>query len=247
MSVFYVDTHCHLDLVQNIQLQVPFEDRQPIKTITVTNAPNFFSPNKELFKDAKNIRVALGFHPELSTQFASHLDVFFTEIDKAKYIGEIGLDGSARFRQTFPLQLEIFEKILDQISSMSDKILTVHTRGAAPEVLRLLKEYNIPMINKVIFHWFSGDLKTLQEAANAGVYFSVNHKMLQSKNGIEILKNIPRNLLLTETDAPFTFDSAIKTRLASLELTCKQISETFGVKEEIVRSEIWDNFRTLLK
>lgn len=60
MTNYYIDAHCHLDLFDNIQSQVEFEDSQSIKTITVTNAPSFFKPNTVLFEKSKNIRVGLG-------------------------------------------------------------------------------------------------------------------------------------------------------------------------------------------
>ena len=43
--------------------------------------------------------------------------------------------------------------------------------------------------------------------------------MVNSKKGKEIIMSIPSDLLLTETDAPFTFDNNIKSRLESLKAT----------------------------
>src|SRR5262249_4656507 len=37
-----------------------------------------------------------------------------------------------------------------------------------------------------------------------GCYFSINNRMLSSASGISLIKSLPSDRLLTETDAPFT-------------------------------------------
>lgn len=243
----YVDTHCHLDLFDNVKTQVLFEDNLPIKTITVTNAPSFFRPNISLFENAKNIRVALGLHPELALQFRNQLSDFSQQLDNSKYVGEIGLDGSTRFKDSFIIQKNVFENILIEISKSEGKVLTIHSRNAANETINLLKRYKTNLNNKVILHWYSGDKSSLRLGIEMGFYFSVNHKMLQSAKGIEIARNIPDHLLLTETDAPFTFNELINTRIASLKSTCQHLSATLKIGNDEVVHLIYQNFKDLLR
>jgi TatD DNase family protein len=247
MTEYYIDTHCHLDLINNIQNRVAIEDGSPIKTITVTNAPSFFGPNVALFENSKNIRVALGLHPELGKQFQNQLNDFLNQLQNTRYVGEVGLDGSSRFKNSFALQKQIFEQILKGVSSFGNKILTIHSRNAARETVDLLKRINVSSNNKIILHWYTGDKSSLMQALKLGVYISVNHQMLQSVKGIEIMRNIPRHLLLTETDAPFTFDSVVKTRLASLELTCSILSKELKCEKKQVQNLIYQNFKNLLQ
>ncbi len=247
MSKFYVDTHCHLDLIQGIPERVSLEDSLPIKTITVTNAPSFFQPNNTLFKHAKNIRVALGLHPELSNEFSNELPKFLEYIESSRFVGEIGLDGSSRFKKNYAKQELVFEEILKSIAKSSGKIITIHSRNAASEVLNLLNKYKITEKHKVIFHWYSGDIKSLNRAVEMGIYFSINHKMLQTSTGSEIVKSVPLEFLLTETDAPFTFDSSVKTRMDSLKLSCELIAKVLEKSTNEVVDMIWTNFKMLLK
>ncbi|HEX8896735.1 MAG TPA: TatD family hydrolase [Terriglobales bacterium] len=44
----------------------------------------------------------------------------------------------------------------------------------------------------------------LDEAARFGSYFSINHRMLTTGTGTALIKSLPADRLLTETDAPFT-------------------------------------------
>lgn len=246
MSVFLVDTHCHLDLFKEIQNKVKQEDNLPIKTITVTNSPTFYAPNVGLFRTCKNIRIGLGLHPELVMQFRNQLNVLESEIQNTRFIGEVGLDASKDHLHSYDFQVSIFRTILTLVKNENNKILTVHSRNAAKDVIQYLN-YHLKGSNcKVILHWYTGNSVELLKAIDNGYYFSINHKMLQSNKSRELIKLIPINRILTETDAPFTFDNIIKDRLSSLNSTVKGLSIITGKKETEMKSLIYDNFKMLL-
>lgn len=58
-------------------------------------------------------------------------------------------------------------------------------------------------IENAIFHWYSGSLNVLRNIANSGFFFSINSAMIQSDNGRKIIAEIPKELILTETDFPY--------------------------------------------
>lgn len=221
---YYVDAHCHLDLIRNIQSTVSIENLQPIKSITVTNAPFIYQPCKSLFGRASNIRVALGMHPELIPQYAGQLDQFQGWLSDTKYIGEIGMDGPSRFKESYALQKKVFVEILTLCRKANKKILTIHSRNAVSDIIAMLNENLSGAQCQVILHWYSGSLIELNRAVQLGFYFSINHKMVITDKGKQLIKAIPNHLLLTETDAPFTFDDKITNRLQSLEQTIKGIA-----------------------
>lgn len=246
MSIYLVDTHCHLDLFKEIQTNVRAEDELPIKTITVTNSPAFYVPNANLFRACKNIRVGLGLHPELINQFGSQLRIFEKEVSTSRFIGEIGLDGSKGHLNSYSAQVSAFRSILTYVEKADNKILTVHSRNAAKDVIQYLKHHLKDSHCKVILHWYTGNAAELLRAVEYGFYFSVNHKMLQSNKSRELIKLIPIDRLLTETDAPFTFDNIIKDRLSSINAAIKGISAITGIEESEIKSHIYNNFKHLL-
>ncbi|MDD2265138.1 MAG: TatD family hydrolase [Bacteroidales bacterium] len=85
-------------------------------------------------------------------------------------------------------------------------MLSLHSRRAERETLEMLTEKGI---ENAIFHWYSGGIKTLNDIANSGFFFSVNSAMIQSANGKKIIAEIPRELILTETDYPYIDNSNI--------------------------------------
>jgi len=244
--MFYIDSHCHLDLLKNIYQNPSIEDDLSIKSISVTNAPFLFQPNQKLFAQSKNIRVALGMHPELIPEYHQQLNLFEESIILTKYIGEIGLDGSSNHNLSYLMQKKIFENILSIISSTDNKVLTVHSRNASTETISLLYKFLKNTNCKIILHWYSGNLPELKEAIKYNFLFSINHKMTSTKKGYEIIEHIPLKNILTETDAPFTFDKKINTRLKSLETTIEGLSVQKKTTKEEMKSIIFDNFKELL-
>lgn len=243
---YFIDTHCHLDLFQDIKHKVAFENNLPIKTITVTNSPSFFEPNIDLFRNLTNIRVALGLHPELVSNYHSQIDQLGKLITKTKYIGEIGLDGSKEYKGSFDEQVEIFKAILLLVKKSGEKILTIHSRNASKEVIDMTSTYLKNSDCKIILHWFTGNYTDLQNGISQGYFFSINHKMANSEKGKEIISRIPLSQLLTETDAPFTFNSKITNRLDSLKNTIENIAKIKNLSQEKIKSIIMNNFKILL-
>ena len=76
----------------------------------------------------------------------------------------------------------------------------------------------------VILHWYSGSIKELQVAIEREYYFSINHQMIRSNVGRNIINLIPMNKILIESDAPFTcglkdkydLDNAVSVSLITL-------------------------------
>lgn len=245
MTSWLIDTHCHLDLVTNIQFKYQEEDALPIKTISVTNAPSFFEPNQRLFKDANNVRIAIGMHPELVSQFSSELVLFENVLQQTRYVGEIGLDGSERFKPSFNQQHVVFKEIVRLCAESGDKILTVHTRKAEKEAIQILRN-NLSESNcKVILHWFTGNTEALKDGIKAGFYFSVNHKMMSTQKGQELVKNIPRDKLLTESDAPFTLANKM-TRVESLNICIGHMSSVLQIESNELKKILFNNFKAVL-
>lgn len=241
-----VDMHCHLDLFEGIQKDPRREDELGISTITVTNAPSFYLKNRELFNQSSNIRVALGLHPQLVGIYASEYNLFKNSINTTKYIGEIGLDGSAEYKSSYASQAKIFESILLCIKKEPIKILTIHSRNAAKAVIETLTKILNRTDHRVILHWFSGSQQELNTAIKHNFYFSVNHKMAMSEKGKLMIAKMPNDRILTETDAPFTYSQSINSRVISLEATLESVARIKSIDKTECSELIYTNFRTVI-
>ncbi|MGB8190812.1 MAG: Qat anti-phage system TatD family nuclease QatD [Chitinophagaceae bacterium] len=242
-----VDMHCHLDLFQGIQINPSSEDNLGIKTITVTNAPSFFPKNKVLFEQSKNIRVALGLHPQLIATHALEYNQFKELVSETRYIGEIGLDGSPEYKSSFAAQMKVFENILLYLTKEPSKIVSVHSRNAANETISTIKKVLRSTEHRVILHWYSGSIIELDTAIKNGFYFSINHKMANSEKGKILITKIPNDRILTETDAPFTFSRSISSRIKSLEATLEGVAKIKFIDKDECAELVYTNFKAIIE
>ena len=195
----YVDLHVHIDFYSKpIELAEDYEKLE-IYAIFVTYLPEIFLKTQTAYNKYKYVRIALGFHPDMVGEYDFKNEEFEESLKRTRYIGEVGLDFSKGNKQFQKEQIAVFEKVTQPIYNKG-KIYSVHSRKAEREVLEILKENKV---KSAIFHWYTGGKKLINEISEEGYFFSVNHKMLTSKSGLEIIMSIPKSQLLFETDGPF--------------------------------------------
>lgn len=197
-----IDFHCHLDLYPDPGAVVAEAVRRQCEVLAVTTTPLAWEGTNAVIGAAPRIHVGLGLHPELVFERAGEVQRFDDLLPEAGLVGEIGLDGSRRHRDSFPLQLDVFRSILTSVSRAGGRVMSIHSRGAAKETLNLLEQYG--GASTPVLHWFSGSQKELQRAIDAGCWFSVGPAMLKGAKGRKLAKMMPVNRVLTETDGPFT-------------------------------------------
>ncbi len=197
-----IDFHCHLDLFQNARKIAGKTVEFNKFTLVVTTSPKAWKATSLVFKEHKpNIEVALGLHPEILAQKIDELSYMLDFISQTRFVGEVGIDGSHRYSHTLDLQIEVFRKVLVQCENCGGKILSIHSRNASRIVLELLEENSSK--STPVLHWFSGTKTELERAIDNGYWFSVGPAMFQSPNGLKLLKNIPIERILPESDGPF--------------------------------------------
>lgn len=200
----YLDTHCHVDLAKNRKNFIKNINEQQIYTIAVSNLPSLFEKNRVIIPESKYLKHALGYHPELVGQFPNQLNKFKIQLTKARYIGEIGIDGSNRYKASLSRQIEIFENILWLCDEIPNKVLTIHSRKSENLIADMIMKYPN---SKKILHWFNGDIKQLEKLLDLGCYFSINKSMLSSSNTLSVVQKLPLERILLESDFPFAFSN----------------------------------------
>lgn len=222
-----IDTHCHFDMMPQPEAYIRQRELAGDIVIGMTNLPSHFQMGQPHLRGYKHIRLALGLHPLLAAESKSEVTLFKRLVNQTSYIGEIGLDFSKEGLATKDEQVAVLRELLSAIRGKK-KIVSVHSRKAEKELLALLSEYEI---ENVVFHWYSGPVDLIPDILAQGYYFSVNEAMCLSKNGRAIIEKIPRERLLTETDAPYNEKTNIRTVLDYMKM-----SET----------DVLQNFRSLL-
>lgn len=240
------DTHFHLDLIEGNRGLIQRLEEMKIYTIAVTNLPKLFSHTEKMCEGLKYIRPALGYHPELASQYKNQLPQFRELIGHTRYIGEIGLDNLRKTTQDFTDQKEIFGAIINLCADSGNKILTIHSRRAEKQVVSMIGN-NFP--GKIILHWYSGSIKDLEIALSYGFYFSINYSMTQSINGAKIIEALPFERILLETDGPFTSLKNVPFTPLKTEIIINEIIRIKNANDNILNlnaSTFYNNFKTFL-
>lgn len=196
-----IDFHCHLDLYPNALKLLPQVAARNQFTLVVTTSPHAWQATSRVFEGYKSINVALGMHPEIVERKADERALLVSSISKARFIGEVGLDGSVTHRNTITMQESILSDVLSECDRVGGRVLSIHSRNAASRVLDLLEKHcrsSLPVL-----HWFSGSIQEARRAAAMGCWFSVGPAMLRGAKGRAILHELPIDRLLPETDGPF--------------------------------------------
>lgn len=240
----FADTHCHIDLSKDPNKTMRYFDKYNIAVIAVTTTPTAYNQNVTWSKNYSMIKPALGLHPQLINTKHFDFDQFIALLPEANYIGEIGLDKSKDYLNFFDEQLFYFKKIIKEISKYDDKVLSIHSLKALKETFINIEEFIIKTNNKCILHWFTGTSKDLIKANELKCYFSINHKMLYLNNSKELIKNIPINKILLESDAPFICEKLSKNYYDSL---ITQISFLRSQPKEYVANAVYENSREIFK
>ena len=219
-----IDTHCHFDMIPNPEAYISARENAGDIVIGMTNLPSYFKMGQPHLAGYKHIRLALGLHPLLAAENRKELTLFKRLVDQTSYIGEIGLDFSREGIATKNEQISVLREVLATIKGKK-KIVSVHSRNAEIELLDMLCEFEI---KNVIFHWYSGPVDLIPSIIERGFYFSINESMCRSKNGQSIIGKIPREKILTETDAPYNNRTNIRMVLNQLNMSEVDIFYNFN-------------------
>jgi len=182
----------------------------------------------------------VGCHPGLAaSQQAFSAATFSKLLDRTAFAGELGLDGKSRVpisaqRTTLRSALEVL--------TTKPRVLSLHSYGATET---LLVELEATPTKGVILHWWLGDPILTKRAVQLGCYFSVN---ASAAGKSELLRTIPRDRLLTETDHPFGNRRSKGPRLPGSVADVEQvIGRLHGLTELETRLLIWRNLRAVVR
>lgn len=233
-----IDTHVHIDFYPNPYETAKSYENNRIYTLFVTNLPELFAKHSKSFNNFKYVRLCLGYHPQVTSEFEFKYHEFEQLVKTTRYIGEVGLDFKREFEDVKRQQYETFEYITSPQFSKG-RVYTIHSNHAEDDVLKVLENNQV---KHAILHWYTGKLTTMDKLISHGYYFSINPKMLSSKNGLKIIERIPKNLLLFETDGPFARIDRKIIKPDDLKGIYKEIESIMPNFEEIV----FNNFKRLL-
>ena len=212
MKNFAVDSHCHLDLIEqqglNIDEVMKNAQAQDVKIIqTICTKITEFKKIYSYTQKFENIFCSVGVHPnnvDIEPRFtAKDIIKICRNNDKVIGIGETGLDYYYQESKKENQQASLIEHIT---ASQETKLpLIIHNRDSDVDMVKILQEHYSKKSFNGLLHCFSSSEKLAFAALEIGFYISVSGIITfkNAHNLRNIIKNIPLNRLLVETDAPY--------------------------------------------
>lgn len=203
-----IDSHCHLDFSQFDRDRdfVLSRTKSRLKFVINPTVNSALAENTlKLLGKEEFIYFLLGFHPHYAKDFQE--DVFqkyeacLSGHDRIMGIGEIGLDFYRNLSEK-DVQINVFRRFLEYAIKKKMPVV-IHLREAEDKMKEILDSYEFGA--PVILHCFSSSEKFSDYAIQQGFYISFAGNISYPSNDSlrQIVKKVPLNKLLLETDAPY--------------------------------------------
>jgi len=251
----YIDSHCHLDfpdLAQDLPQILADMQQNRVSCALIASV---------CLPDWPRLMALVQAHPQLYGSVGVHPDYADTpEPDEAELvrmarepkvlaIGETGLD---YFRQAEPLdwQRARFRTHI-RAARTAQRPLIIHTRAAAEDTLRLMREEQAQDCGGVM-HCFTESWEVAQGALDLGFYISLSG-IVTFKNAHtvhEVAQRTPLDRLLIETDSPYLAPVPFRGQRndpSKVIHVAEKIAELRGVAVADVAERTSQNFRTLFR
>lgn len=208
-----IDSHCHLNFLDLTDFN---QDMNDVLSKAYANGVEHFlcvcvelqdyPILEQLAKDHKNISISVGVHPntEMERPVTAEMLCNLAANPACIAIGETGLDYyRTEADEAQELQRERFRQHI-KASITTKKPLIIHTRQAAEDTLKLMREEQADQIGGVM-HCFAEDLDIAMRSIDLNFYISFSG-IVTFKNATtlqQVAKEIPLDRILIETDSPY--------------------------------------------
>ncbi|MBF7097152.1 TatD family hydrolase [Alkalibacter mobilis] len=242
----YVDAHTHLEQFEDkIGDAINKMEKDKIMSVACSMNPGSYEYSKKFAEGKDLIIPAFGIHPWEAHKFVDDLDVFDSCIMESQLIGEIGLDFYWITNNKFySYQRKVFEYMLSRCQRY-EKSPNMHTKGAESEILEYLMRYEI---KNPIIHWYSGPRDVFEKLVDRGCYFTIGVDVYNSKITRDLVKSLPKDKILTETDGPdaLKWINGKRGYPSEIKKVVREISILLNMDEEEIKSQIYDNLTKIL-
>jgi TatD DNase family protein len=203
----FIDTHCHLDILESTPEETIIEAKQAgvqrMVTIAVDEPSlDFVSSTVQEFPAVYG---SVGFHPhdasKLTKSLLQKIRQLAEEQHKLIAIGEIGLDYHY-MNSPAEIQQQAFRKQLQLAVELNLPVI-LHSREAETDTLNILQEFPVP--SHGVAHSFTSSIEMARTLVDMGWYLGING-IVTFKNAEDLRKVVrwlPLDRLLLETDSPF--------------------------------------------
>ncbi|MHB8252383.1 MAG: TatD family hydrolase [Acidiferrobacter sp.] len=252
----YIDSHCHLHLEplrQDISAALQrASDHDVSHMLCVSVDLQDIEAIRSIICEHTGVFGSVGVHPNAKGPQHTLFDdlVRLSQIDRIVAIGETGLDYYRLEGGEVEPQQESFRQHI-AAARHTQKPLIIHTREAADDTLRLLREEGASDVGGVL-HCFTESEAVARAALDLNFYISfsgiVTFKNAQALR--DVARFVPEDRFLIETDAPYLAPVPHRGQTnepSFVRHVAQSLADIRGVALERIASCTSQNFFTLFK
>lgn len=250
----YIDIHCHLNFPEydtDREDVIARAQKEEIGIINVgTNIP-MSAKAIGLAEKYENIWATVAIHPNhAKDDFDMSVLKKLANHPKVVAIGECGLDYFRSGPEDIERQREVFLQHI-ALANQVKKPLMLHIRnskennGAYAEAVAMLVKHAKVRAN---FHFFAGTMEDLNMIININGTVSFTGAVTFARTYDEVVKNVPIDRIMSETDAPFvapTPHRGKRNEPSFIKDIVEKLASIRGVRIETLASQIIDNARKM--
>lgn len=249
-----VDTHVHLDFpdyADNFSEVLQRAEENRVKgMISIGISPGSSQKVVEIAEKYDNIWATVGVHPHDVKSLSDHYLQELSRIAQSPQVIAVGETGLDYFKMRSPQdeQRKVFRQQI-QLAKELNLPLVVHSRDAEEDTQKILEEEKAHQVGGVL-HCFSGGLDFARSALEKGYYLSFAGPVTYPKSHRlkEVVKEVPLNRILLETDAPFLTPQQFRGKRnepAYVAYIYREVASIKGIMEEELEESCMINARRL--
>jgi len=237
-----IDSHCHLDyepLINNIdQILLNAKKNNIAKLLTIGTSLESSKKVLDIINKYSNVYGAIGIHPNSTTGNLEKLDDILALKNNNKKViafGETGLDYFYK-RSEKNDQIFSFEQHIE--FSISENVpVIIHTRDADDDTISIIKKYYKK--TNFLIHCFTGTLDFAKKILdlNCIISFSGIITFKKSNNLRDVVKYVPLEKMLIETDSPYLSPDPFRGK-SNEPANAKIVAETIASIKQIPFDEV---------
>ena len=248
----FADMHLHLqdipDTIMRRSILALAQDMKVGQFVCNGTRPEDWAAVEKFAAEDKQVMPFFGVHPwyaaGLPKDWYETLESFLRRNPDAG-VGEAGLDKVRNI--DFARQAEIFHRQLE-IAGRLSRPLALHCVRAWSDLLNILKR-SLPAKTRFMIHSYQGSLEMLREFLKLGGYISFSWKSLQrdTEESISLMRAVPLDRLLLETDFPYTEPGKIGADVHDekyfevLQGVYNLAVRSKGIEEDSLEKAVWAN------
>jgi TatD DNase family protein len=251
----FVDSHCHLDFPELVgrlpEILARMRENRVEAALCVSVTLEDFPRVLALAEAHPHLYASVGVHPDYPdlSEPTTHQLAALADHPRVVAIGETGLD-YFRLSGDLEWQRQRF-RVHIRAARETGKPLIIHTRSAAEDTLRLMREEGAGQVGGVM-HCFTESQAVADAALDLGFFISFSG-IVTFKNALDlkaVATRVPLERMLIETDSPYLAPVPFRGRTNEPGLVChvaEEIARLRGIPLSEVAAATSANFHRLFK